>query len=176
LYRPDDAYHGDCRVELGWHGVLLVFGAPCVETLAARRKPCVRLVNKAFLEALAKDFREGGTQAIAEVRKHQPAAYMKICALLVPREMKVQHSQILKNMSDDELDEAIAAVPEMLDQGRRRAEWSSRALRKLSRCRRQPRLSRPSASGLTGCWSTRTRRLVRVSAASASLSSSSKCL
>jgi hypothetical protein len=27
-------------------------------------------------------------QAIAEVRKQQPAAYMKICALLVPREMR----------------------------------------------------------------------------------------
>jgi hypothetical protein len=75
-----------------------------------------RLVNKAFLEALAKDFREGGAQAIAEVRKQQPAAYMKICALLVPREMRVQHSQNLKNMSDEELDAAIAAVREMLDQ------------------------------------------------------------
>jgi hypothetical protein len=27
------------------------------------------------------------------VRKQQPAAYMKICALLVPREMKVEHCQ-----------------------------------------------------------------------------------
>jgi hypothetical protein len=27
-----------------------------------------------------------------KVRKTQPAAYMKICALLVPREMKLEHS------------------------------------------------------------------------------------
>jgi hypothetical protein len=34
-----------------------------------------RLVNKAFLEALAEDFRQGGPEAIAKVRKYQPAAY-----------------------------------------------------------------------------------------------------
>ena len=51
-----------------------------------------RLVNKAFLEALAEDFRQGGAEAIAKVRKTQPAAYMKICALLVPREMQIEHS------------------------------------------------------------------------------------
>jgi len=30
---------------------------------------------------LAADFRKGGPEAIAKVRKYQPAAYMKICAL-----------------------------------------------------------------------------------------------
>ena len=50
------------------------------------------IFNKAFLEALAEDFRKGGPEAIAKVRKEQPAAYMKICAFLVPREMKLEHS------------------------------------------------------------------------------------
>src|SRR6516162_5121026 len=58
-----------------------------------------RLVNKAFLEALAEDFRQGGPEAIAKVRKYQPAAYMKICALLVPREMKLEHSAGVKGMT-----------------------------------------------------------------------------
>ena len=69
-----------------------------------------RLVNKAFLEALAEDFRQGGAQAIAKVRKEQPAAYMKICALLVPREMKVEHSGGVKAMSDEQLEQAIEAL------------------------------------------------------------------
>jgi hypothetical protein len=73
-----------------------------------------RLVNKAFLEALAKDFREGGPQAIAKVRKHQPAAYMKICALLVPREMQVEHKSNLKSMSDEQLEATIEAIQAML--------------------------------------------------------------
>ena len=47
---------------------------------------------------------------------------MKICALLVPREMKVQHSQNLKNMSDAELDAAIGAVRAMLDERAKQGE------------------------------------------------------
>jgi hypothetical protein len=74
-----------------------------------------RLVNKAFLEALAKDFQEGGAQAIAKVRKEQPAAYMKICALLVPREMQVEHTNRIKQMTDEQIEEAIAAIQAMLD-------------------------------------------------------------
>ena len=72
------------------------------------------IFNKAFLEALANDFREGGPQAIAKVRKYQPAAYMKICALLVPREMKVDHSGGVKAMSDEQIEEAIEAIETML--------------------------------------------------------------
>src|SRR5262245_10861957 len=72
------------------------------------------IFNKAFLEALANDFREGGPQAIAKVRKYQPAAYMKICALLVPREMKVEHSGGVKAMSDEEIEQAIEAIQTML--------------------------------------------------------------
>ena len=51
-----------------------------------------RSFNKDFLLALAADFKKHGASAIAKVRKQQPAAYMKICALLVPREMRVEHS------------------------------------------------------------------------------------
>ena len=46
----------------------------------------------------------------------QPAAYLKICALLVPREMKLEHTNAIKDLTDEELDAAIAAVREMLDQ------------------------------------------------------------
>src|SRR6516165_1913839 len=72
------------------------------------------IFNKAFLEALANDFREGGPQAIAKVRKYQPAAYMKICALLVPREMKFEHSGGVKAMTDEQIEEAIEAIQTML--------------------------------------------------------------
>ena len=51
-----------------------------------------------------------------KVRKTQPAAYMKICALLVPREMKVEHSGGVKAMSDEELEAAIELIKEMLAQ------------------------------------------------------------
>ena len=49
------------------------------------------------------------------MRKTQPAAYMKICALLVPREMQIEHSSTIKQMTDEQIEEAIAAIQAMLD-------------------------------------------------------------
>jgi hypothetical protein len=75
-----------------------------------------RSFNKDFLLALAADFKRHGPEAIAKVRKQQPAAYMKICALLVPREMKVEYSGGVKAMSDEQLEAAIELIKEMLAQ------------------------------------------------------------
>ena len=73
-----------------------------------------RSFNKDFLLALATDFKQHGASAIAKVRKQQPAASMKICALLVPREMKVEHSGRVKAMTDEQLEAAIEAIQAML--------------------------------------------------------------
>jgi hypothetical protein len=67
-----------------------------------------------FISALLRDFRQGGPAAIAKVRKYQPAAYMKICALLVPRELKLEHSGGVKGMSDEQIEQAIEAIQAML--------------------------------------------------------------
>jgi len=64
---------------------------------------------------LAADFKKHGAAAIEKVRKQQPATYMKICAFLVPREMKVEHSGGVKAMSDEEIEQTIAAIRAMLD-------------------------------------------------------------
>jgi hypothetical protein len=66
-----------------------------------------RSFNKDFLLALAADFKKHGAAAIEKVRKQQPAAYMKICALLVPREMKVEHRNPLKELTDEQLEAMI---------------------------------------------------------------------
>ena len=63
-----------------------------------------RAFSADFIRTLADDFRLHGRQAIEKVRKTQPAAYMKICALLVPREMKLEHSGGVKAMTDEELE------------------------------------------------------------------------
>jgi hypothetical protein len=69
-----------------------------------------RSFNKDFLLALAADFKKHGAAAIEKVRKQQPAAYMKICALLVPREMKLEHSGGVKATTDEQIEDAIAAI------------------------------------------------------------------
>jgi hypothetical protein len=73
-----------------------------------------RSFNKDFLLALAADFKQHGASAIAKVRKQQPAAYMKICALLVPREMRIEHSGGVKAMSDEQLEQGVEAIRAML--------------------------------------------------------------
>jgi hypothetical protein len=75
-----------------------------------------RSFNRDFLLALAADFKKHGAAAIEKVRKQQPAAYMKICALLVPREMKLEHSGGVKAMSDEELEAAIELIKELIAQ------------------------------------------------------------
>jgi len=69
-----------------------------------------RSFNKDFLLALAADFKKHGAAAIEKVRKTQPAAYMKICALLVPREMKVERSGGVKAMTEEQIVDAIEAI------------------------------------------------------------------
>jgi hypothetical protein len=64
--------------------------------------------------AILRDFRQHGQKAVAKVRRMHPAAYLKICALLVPREMKLEHTNPLKSLSDEELETAIAAVNAMI--------------------------------------------------------------
>jgi hypothetical protein len=71
-------------------------------------------LNGEFIAALLRDFRQGGPKAIERVRRTHPAAYLKILALLCPREHKVEHSNPIKNMTDEELEAAIEFIEKML--------------------------------------------------------------
>jgi|SRR6516165_8396560 len=64
-------------------------------------------LNGEFIAALLRDFRHGGPKAIERVRRTQPAAYLKILALLVPREHKVEHRNLIKELSDEQLEAMI---------------------------------------------------------------------
>jgi hypothetical protein len=73
-------------------------------------------LNGEFIAALLRDFRHGGPAAIAKVRKNQPAAYCKLLTLLCPRDVKVEHSGVIKAMSDEQIEQAIEAIQAMLAQ------------------------------------------------------------
>jgi hypothetical protein len=59
-------------------------------------------------------FREYGKKAIEKVAREQPASYLKILALLVPREHKVEHSNPLKAMTTEQIERSIELIKEML--------------------------------------------------------------
>ena len=73
------------------------------------------LLNQEFMQALLLNFRHQGKKAIEKVARNQPGVYLKILALLVPRETKVEHSGGVKAMTDEEIEQAIAAIQAMLD-------------------------------------------------------------
>ena len=74
------------------------------------------LLNQEFMEALLLNFRHQGKKAIEKVARNQPGVYLKILALLVPREMKVEHSGGVKAMTDEQLEAGIEALQTMLEQ------------------------------------------------------------
>jgi hypothetical protein len=72
-------------------------------------------LNGEFIAALLRDFRHGGPKAIERVRRAQPAAYLKILALLCPREHKVERSNPLKDLTDEQLEAMIAYIETLLE-------------------------------------------------------------
>ena len=72
-------------------------------------------MNGEFIAALIRDFRHGGPKAIERVRRAQPAAYLKILALLCPREHKVEHSNLLKALTDEQLEAMVEYLTTSLE-------------------------------------------------------------
>jgi hypothetical protein len=61
-------------------------------------------------------FNIGGRKAIEKVMKQQPAVFLKLLVLLVPRELQVEHSGGVKAMSDEQIEKSIELIKEMLAQ------------------------------------------------------------
>jgi hypothetical protein len=68
------------------------------------------LLNQEFIQALLLHFRQHGKKAIEKVAREQPASYLKILGLLVPREHKVEHRNPVKELSDEQLEAAIEYI------------------------------------------------------------------
>jgi Family of unknown function (DUF5681) len=82
---------------------------------AGRLRGSRNKLSEEVICALLRDFREHGQKAIAKVRRTQPAAYLKVLALLVPREHKVEHSNVIKSLSDEELEAMIEYLKTSLE-------------------------------------------------------------
>src|SRR5262249_54795290 len=65
------------------------------------------LLNKEFMQVLLLHFRPHGRNAVEKVAMVQHATYLKIRSLLVPREHKVEHSNPLKDLTDEQVEAMI---------------------------------------------------------------------
>jgi hypothetical protein len=70
--------------------------------------------SEAFLSNLCEDFEEHGAAAIQRVRENDPSTYMRVCAALIPKEMKVEQTNDLSHLSDEELDARLVAAQKKL--------------------------------------------------------------
>ena len=59
-------------------------------------------------------FRRGGRKAIERVMRNQPAVFLKLLVLLVPRQMTLDHSGGVKAMSDEQIERSIELIKGML--------------------------------------------------------------
>src|SRR5262245_2150121 len=73
-----------------------------------------KALNKDTILEMHRAFKLGGRKAIEEVMRNQPAVFLKLLVLLVPREMQVEHTGRVKAMSDEQLEQAIEALEEFL--------------------------------------------------------------
>src|SRR5262245_2574380 len=87
-------------------------GNPAGDRVGSRHR---QQLNGEFIAALLRDFRQGGPKAIERVRRTQPAAYLKILALLCPREHKVEHRDLIKELTDEELEGMIEFIKTSLE-------------------------------------------------------------
>src|SRR5262245_36072760 len=73
-----------------------------------------RDLNLATIGGMREAFDKYGRSAIEKVAKTQPAIFLKMLVLLVPRELEVTHTGGVKAMSDEQLEATINAVQGML--------------------------------------------------------------
>ena len=86
-------------------------GNPKGRPIGARNR-----LGSAFLEALDADFAEHGVAVINKVRTERPHEYLKVVAGLLPKEMIIKGTA-LDDMTDDELNRALATVRDLLASG-----------------------------------------------------------
>lgn len=66
-------------------------------------------LSEAFVAALCVDWAQHGQDVIQKVRDEDPAAYMRVIASLVPKDLVVREAS-LEEMSDEELAENLALL------------------------------------------------------------------
>lgn len=80
-------------------------GNPGGKPVGARNR-----INAKFLEALEKDFEEGGEEAIRRCRVEDPSAYVRALLGLQPKELKVEETSAVDALTDEQLDEMLTLL------------------------------------------------------------------
>jgi hypothetical protein len=72
-------------------------------------------LSQTVLKTILSDWAKHGAAAVRKTRETQPAQYVKICALLVPREVRIEHVDPVQQLSDEALETVLAEMQARLD-------------------------------------------------------------
>jgi hypothetical protein len=81
---------------------------------AGRPRGIRNLLQRRFIEALARDFDEHGEGIIRVVRVEEPATYLRLIASVLPRELLYENTTAMSEFTDDQVDELIVKIREHL--------------------------------------------------------------
>lgn len=73
-----------------------------------------RRINQSFLRRLIEHFERDGEKVIERVAQESPGTYLKVLALLMPRESRVEISNPTGKLSDEQLGMMIAELEERI--------------------------------------------------------------
>ena len=84
---------------------------------AGRLRGSRNRLSEAVICALLRDFDKHGEKAIARVREENPGMYLKVIAMVLPRQHhKVEHRNPISSLSDEQLEAMIAHLDKMIAQ------------------------------------------------------------
>lgn len=81
-------------------------GNPAGKPKGSRNK-----LGEAFIEALHDSFIQHGAATIERVRQEDPTAYVKVCAGLLPKELKIER---VDELNDEQLDQRIRQLASII--------------------------------------------------------------
>src|SRR5262245_19556562 len=82
----------------------------------AGRKPGSRnRLSEEVICALLRDFRQHGQKAIARVRETQPGTYLKVLAMVLPKQHKVEMANAITGLTDTELELMIEDLQKRIE-------------------------------------------------------------
>lgn len=110
--RPDGTFLNPTRKSPQRPDRVQPIGSPGTPTATSHRAR--RELNADTIRELHRAFRRGGAHAINRVMRNNPAMFLKMLVLLVPREMQIEHSGGVKAMTDEQLERSIELLQAMI--------------------------------------------------------------
>lgn len=70
---------------------------------AGRKKGSRNEFGEDFIRAIHEDFQEHGIETLEKVRQTEPGVYLRVCASILPKELKITHGIDFDSLNDEQL-------------------------------------------------------------------------